>query len=116
VCYALVVEPESLTVEILKQIRDEIRTTRVDLVGRIDQTNQRLDQTNQRLDQTNQRLDQTNQRLDQVETTLLDLAEQQRFVVRHLKALADRDSRLEREIDDLRSRVDAIESRLPPND
>ncbi len=37
----------------------------------------------------NQRLDSTNQRLDLVETTLLDLAEQNRFIVRYTKALSE---------------------------
>jgi hypothetical protein len=38
---------------------------------------------------TNQRLEANTQRLDLVETTLLDLAEQQRFVVRYTKALSE---------------------------
>ena len=59
------------------------------------------------------RLDLTNERVGLVETTLRDLAEQQRFVVRHLSALTTRDRRLETEVDDLRGRVDAIEKRLP---
>ncbi len=98
-------EPESLTVEILRQIRDEIVATRTDLGARIDQTNVRLDQTNIRLDQTNTRL-------DAVEHTLLELSEQQRFVVRHLEAPTARDRTLERDVDELRTRVDAIEKRL----
>jgi len=57
---------ESEAVQILREIRDEVR-------------------------QTNARLDQTNARLGVIETTVLELAEQQRFVVRHLKSLADRD-------------------------
>ncbi|MBI2898452.1 MAG: hypothetical protein HYY06_33180 [Deltaproteobacteria bacterium] len=93
--------PTDLTVEILREIRDEIRTT-----------NQRLDMTNQRLDMTNQRLDQSNQRLDNVEHALLDLAEQQRFVVRYMKALSERDSRLDADFLDLRARVDALESKV----
>jgi hypothetical protein len=52
-----------LTIEILKQIRDELVTTRTTLSESIAQTNHRL---------------------SGVEVTLLDLAEQQRFVVRHL--------------------------------
>lgn len=84
-------EPESLTVEILRQIRDEIVATRTDLGARIDQTNTRL---------------------DAVEHTLLELSEQQRFVVRHLEALTARDRMLERDVDELRTRVDAIERRL----
>jgi chromosome segregation ATPase len=102
-----VADVESITVEILKQIRDEIRTTREDLGGRIDQTNQRLDQTNQRLDQTNQRL-------DHVEGTLVELATQNAFLVRHAKRVSARDKRFQGELDELRKRVDDIEERLPP--
>jgi chromosome segregation ATPase len=90
---------ENLTIEILKQIRDEIRSTREDLGGRIDQTNSRLDQTNSRL--------------DKVEGTLLDLAEQQRFLVRHAKRSSAHEAAYGREIDELKRRVDDIETRLP---
>ncbi len=93
-------ESSDLTLEILRQIRDEIRATREDLGGRIDQTNLRLDQTNSRL--------------DHVETTLLDLAEQQRFLVRHAVAGRDRDERVDRELEGLKSRVEAVEARLGP--
>jgi len=91
-------EESSLTVEILKQIRDEIRATREDLGGRIDQTNQRLDQTNQCL--------------DHVESTLLELAEKQRFVVRHVTTVRQREDDIEREIGLLKTRMDAVEHRL----
>ena len=56
-----------VTVEILKEIRDELRDIRAEVHGtndRIDQTNIRLDQTNERLEQTNERIDQTNERVD----------------------------------------------------
>ena len=88
---------DDLTLEVLKQIRDEIIGTRRDLGARIDQTNERLDSTNHRL--------------SAVETTLLDLAEQQRFVVRHLGTLSARDRRFEDDIDDLRARVEVLEDR-----
>jgi predicted nucleic acid-binding Zn-ribbon protein len=80
-------------VQILREIRDEVR------------------RTNGKVDRTNAELQQTNARLGVVETALLDLAEQQRFV---LKGLAERDHRLEHEVGDLRARVDRIESRLGP--
>jgi hypothetical protein len=86
-----------VTVEILEDIRDEIRGS-----------NQRLDATNQRLDAVEKTID---QRLGAVETTLLDLAEQQRFVVRYTKLLSERDSRLELRVGDLETRVDKLESR-----
>ncbi|MGE0784368.1 MAG: hypothetical protein AB7S26_01670 [Sandaracinaceae bacterium] len=107
-------EPENLTVQILKEIRDEIVATRTDLGARLDQTNARLDQTNARLDQTNARLDQTNARLEGVEGALLDLAQQQRFMVRHQSALTERDRRLERDVDELRARVEVLEERVGP--
>lgn len=62
-----------ITVEILKDIRDEIRGT-----------NQRLENVESTV----------TTRLGAVEHALLDLAEQQRFVVRYTKAMAERDSRL----------------------
>jgi hypothetical protein len=79
-----------VTVEILKDIRDEIRGS-----------NQRLDAVEKTIDQ----------RLGAVETTLLDLAEQQRFVVRYTKVLSERDSRLELRVGDLETRVDKLESK-----
>ena len=89
-----------IAVQILKDIRDEMRGMRAEQV-----------QTNHRLDQANQRLDQTNQRLDVVETTLLDLAEQQRFVVRYMRAISERDAHLEPRVSSLEARVDKLESR-----
>ena len=115
---------ESEAVQILREIRDEVRQTN----ARLDQTNARLDQSNARLDQTVSRLDQTVSRLDQtvsrldqtdahlgvIETTVLELAEQQRFAVRHLKSLAERDHRLDENVLDLQRRVERIEERLGP--
>jgi chromosome segregation ATPase len=75
-----------ITVEILKDIRDDIRGMRSEQV-------------------------QTNHRLDVVETTLLDLADQQRFVVRYLRAISERDSRLEPRVSSLEARVDKLESK-----
>jgi chromosome segregation ATPase len=84
---------QNITVEILKDIRDEIRGMRSEQV------------------ETNQRLGATNERLDTVETTLLDLAEQQRFVVRYTKAISERDARLEPRVTSLEARVDKLESK-----
>ena len=87
---------DELTVAILREIRDEIRTT-----------NQRLDVTNQRLDVTNQRLETTNQRLEVVETTVTDFAAQHLVLTRYTKNIVDRHSQ---SIDDLRERVTKLES------
>lgn len=87
-----------LTVKILEQIRDEIVLTRTDLGGRIDRTNERIDQTNERL--------------GVVESTLLELAEQQRFVVRGLRTLGQRDGRFDARLDELQGRVEVLEKRI----
>jgi hypothetical protein len=80
------------TVEILKEIRDEIR------------------RTNQRLDTTNGHLDVNNRRLDAVETTLLILAAQHRFVVRYTQNMSERDDRMEPRLKGLETRVGKLES------
>ena len=92
-------EAENLTIHVLREIRDEIVTLRTE--------------TRTGFTQLSDRVDGTNERLEVVETTLRDLAEQQRFVVRHLSALTNRDRKIEAEVDALRDRVDAIEKRLP---
>jgi hypothetical protein len=93
-----------ITVEILKEIRDEIRGTN----ARVDATNGRLDTTNGRLDTMEHVL---SQRLGAVETALLDLAEQQRFVVRYTKAISERDTGIEPRLSALEGRVDKLESK-----
>jgi chromosome segregation ATPase len=82
-----------LTVEILRDIREEMRGTREEIRG------MRAEQV------------QTNHRLDIVETTLLDLADQQRFVVRYLRAISERDTKLEPRVTSLEARVDKLESK-----
>jgi hypothetical protein len=85
-----------LTVTILREIRDEIRTTRTELSAQIGQTNERLDSTNERLDVTNERL-------AVVEDTLKDMAGQQLLLTRYVTNVADRHDVA---IDDLRDRVE----------
>ncbi len=102
-------EPTDLTIEILKQIRDETAAARVELGARIDAVRTDL---GARIDALGGRIDAVGARADAVETTLTELATQQRFVVRHLATLAGRDRRLEDEVDELRSRVDALEERV----
>ena len=69
------------TVEILRDIRDEIRGLRVEQT----ETNKRLDTNDERLAVVESTL---NERLGMVETTSLDLAEQSRFVVRCMRAIS----------------------------
>jgi hypothetical protein len=83
---------DALTITVLREIRDEIRETRADLGARLDQTNQRL---------------------GHLEEAMVELAQQQGFVVRWLKAGTRRDRRIEEDLLKLTTRVDAIEARLP---
>jgi len=86
-----------LTVEILKDIRDELRGFRTELREEIAGVRGELEIHTERF--------------GVVESALRDLAEQQRFVVRYTKALAERDSRLEGRVGSLESRVDKLESK-----
>jgi chromosome segregation ATPase len=101
-------DPEAI--QLLRELRDDVREIR----DETRQTNARLDQANARLDQTNARLDQANARLEVVETTVLDLAEQQRFVVRYLRTLTARDRSFDDDLRELKRRVEEIEARLGP--
>jgi chromosome segregation ATPase len=101
---------QDLTLQVLRQIRDEIVTTRTDLATRIDRTNERLDQTNDRLDHVEGTID---RRLGHVEETLVELAAQQTFVSKFVRSLATRDRDLAEDVDELRTRVDALERRVP---
>jgi hypothetical protein len=90
-----------IAVEVLKEIRNEIRGT-----------NQRLETVESTLSQRMDSLESTmSQRLGTIEATLLDLAEQQRFVVRYTKAISERDYRLEPRVSSLEARVDKLESK-----
>jgi len=94
-----------ITVEILKDIRDDIRGVRTELREEIHGV-----RTDLREEIAKLRTD-TNERFEEIETVLLDLAQQQRFVVRYTKAIAERDSRLEGRVGLLESRVDKLESK-----
>jgi hypothetical protein len=101
-----------ITIEILKDIRSEIRNTSQRLSAVETTLNQRLgsmeSSLNERLDSVETTL---NHRLGAVESTLLDLAEPRRFVVRYTKAIAERDSRVDGRLSALETRVDKLESK-----
>jgi chromosome segregation ATPase len=70
-------EPNDLTVTILKEIRDEVRNThgRLDhLTGRVGQLSGRMDQMTDRMEQMNGRIDQMTDRMDHM-TGRLDRVE-----------------------------------------
>lgn len=90
-----------VTVEILKDIRDEIRGVRTELREEIHGVRTEL----------GEEIRGVRTELGVVERALLDLAEQQRFVVRYTKAIAKRDVQLEGRESSLETRVDKLESK-----
>ena len=96
-----------ITIEILKDIRREVRETgkRVDSIDqRLGSMDARLGSMDTRLELTSQRLDITNERLGVVESTLLTLARRQRTTIKYVKAVADHVLRLDGRMTDLESR------------
>jgi hypothetical protein len=90
-----------VTIEILKDIRDEIRG----LGGEVRGVRSELGQEIRGLRED------TNQRFHEVETAILDLAEQNRFIVRYTKALSERHADVEPRVSALEDRVGKLESK-----
>lgn len=105
-------EPTDLTIQILREIRDEIGKTN----ARLDQTIARLDQTNARLDQTREdlasRQDQTSARLVESEirmstaiTGLAGTLEDIKHLLSDRLEVRDRVEHCEREIEAIKVRL-----------
>ena len=77
-------KPSDLTIRLLEQIRDQVTST-----------NARIDQLDAKV----------TDRADRLDATMRELAEQQRFIVRGMRALAERDQRFEKELASLRARL-----------
>jgi len=102
---------DDITIEILKDIRDDIRGVRSGVLDvRAEVHEVRAEVHDLRTDVQDLRTD-TNKRFALVEAAILDLAEQHRFVVRYTKAIADRDGQLEPRVSALESRVNKLESK-----
>ena len=99
---------DDITIEVLKDIRREMRERfdavdrRFDAVGRrFDAMDQRFETMEERAELTSQRLDITNERLGVVESTLTTLARRQRATQKLLKTA----------VTDLELRVGRLETR-----
>jgi chromosome segregation ATPase len=93
-------EPTSLTIEILKDIRDEVhgvrdevRSVRQEMGARIDATNTRIDGTNERLEVLARRVVESEIRTS---TAITDLAGNVRELTTVLRAQSDLRPRVER--------------------
>ncbi len=105
------------TAEILKDIRDAARgtngclaTLERSLADRLDIAVDRADAVTDRLDVVASRLDRVAQRLELVESTLLDVAEQNQVIVRFTRSLCESDFGLGPRVRALEARVDKLES------
>jgi cob(I)alamin adenosyltransferase len=102
------VDVNELTVEILKQIRDGV----VGVGERVDRVGERVDHLESSL---SERLDGTNVRLDRVEQGLLDLGTFMRQIARdqarHERFHHKHVDLLEKDVDDLKTRVSKLEKK-----
>lgn len=80
-----------------------------DLNAEFDGLNGKFDGLTQTVAANGNRLDRLEVLAEATHTTLLGMAQQNRFVVRYLKTLAERDSELGTEVSSLKRRVDALE-------
>jgi TolA-binding protein len=94
-------DAESLTITILKEIRDEIR-----------KTNERVEQTNERLDQTNQRLAGLERRQTESEVRLATEIIGVAAAVRDLSDLLRADRTLRAKVDEHDQRIHALERKV----
>ena len=111
-CYPDAIEPTDLTVQILREIRDEIRGTN----KRVDETNRRIDETNRQITETNSRLDQTRDELGKriveselrTATAITELAgavQDVRTLLQDRLDLRDRVTRCEEEIAEIKRKL-----------
>ena len=109
-------EPTDLTIHILTEIRDEIRSTNERLDGVKNDLGARIDKTNDRVELLNTelggRIDETNRRLTESEirttTALIDVVasvHEVRDLLIERRDLRVRVERCEQDIDDLKRRV-----------
>lgn len=98
-----------LMIKVLQQIRDELKTTRAELSGRLDQTNARLDQTNTRLDETNTRLERLERRQSEGEVRLASELTAVVGAIADLKKVLVEDRKLRSSVADHETRLRALE-------
>ncbi len=108
-----------LTVEILREIRDEARQTNERLAAvesRLGTMDERLGSMDQRLESMDERLESMDQRLGRTEQGLSDLGQFMRQIAldqaRHERFHTHHVDVLERDVEDLKGRVRKIEDKV----
>lgn len=97
-------EPADLTLQVLREIRDETKKTN----QRIEQMNSQFNERFERMDHRFERMD---QRFEVVETVLRDLAQQMVTLSRGVKSALEVRANTESRLEDLERRMTAVESR-----
>lgn len=101
---------DDVTVSILREIRDSIRTLDTNLSARIDATNERIDRLDARLsariDGVIDRVDVLNERVGVIEVAVRDVASQVLLLTRYFK------NKTEVEVEDLKIRVTKLETKV----
>jgi chromosome segregation ATPase len=104
---------KDLTVEILIQIREEMKATREQLSGKIDATNTRLDSLSQRVDSTNDRLQRVERAQTESEVRLATEIVAVVSAINQLKDLIVADRELRNRVDEHDRRLSALEHHAP---
>lgn len=108
-------EPTDITVEILKNIRDEIRETRTELRETRTELSTRIDETraelSARIDETNARVDALGRRQVDTEVRLATELTAVAAAVREVRDELRIDRALRRRVDDHEARIAALERR-----
>ncbi len=96
--------PADLTVQLLRQIRDELKAQR-------SESNARSRKTEERFEKMDQRFEKIDQRFEIIESTLLGTNEHLAMMSRSLRALLDRRNAVDARLDDHEERLSKLEKR-----
>ena len=95
-------EPTDLTIQILREIRDDARKHAAEV-------NQRFEKMDQRFEKMDQRFEQQEQRFEAIETALRDMAQQLVMLARGIKTALETRAETEHRLESLEERVDKLE-------
>jgi chromosome segregation ATPase len=95
-------EPTDLTIQILKEIRDDARKHAAEV-------NQRFEKMDQRFEKMDQRFEMQEHHFEAIETALRDMAQQLVMLARGIKTALESRAETDRRIESLEERVDKLE-------
>jgi chromosome segregation ATPase len=102
-------EPTDLTIQILKEIRDDARKHAAEVNQRFEKMDQRFEKMDQRFEKMDQRFEMQEQRFEAIETALRDMAQQLVMLARGIKTALESRADTDRRIESLEDRVEKLE-------